>query len=118
MKNTQEILEDMRKITMLTGEISKIHQENLKTWPYVIFNEINSVEIKYDLTKDYTKEVGEGYIEFRMESGSDQDSIDTRCNALAAWVRNMFWNEIKIIIYNNNKKIYENSSLGDINGLE
>lgn len=120
MKETVEkMLEDMRKITMLTGEISSIHMENLKKWPYVAFNSvIENIEIEYDLTKQKTQDLGEGSIVFNISNQSsscedfkNQDSFNTRCEIITSWVRDMFWPEIKVEIFFNSKKVYSNSYL-------
>ena len=115
---TKEIIDDMRKITMLTGEISSVHVQNLKTWPFVVFDDIVSVEIDYDLTKANTLETGEGVVifntmskEMEKEDLLGQINFEKRCNMLASYVRNMFWKEIKIEVLFNSEQVFSDSSL-------
>ena len=113
MNNTKEILEDMRKITMLTGEISSLHEVNLKKWPYVAFDGVQEVEIKYDLTIHRTRELGEGYVEFhlKIDKQADNSLIKERSEMLTGWVRNMFWYEIKTVVSINDTIVYQNSTI-------
>lgn len=114
MDNTREIIEDMKNITMLTGEISSVHLVNLKKWPHIVFNNITGLEIKYDLTKDRTKETGEGFVEFYVEIENEEiEDFDKRCSFLAMWVRDMFWSEIRVSVFFNGKEKYKDSTLKD-----
>jgi len=110
MNNTKEMLEDMRKLTMLTGSLSKVHEENLQKWPYIAFDDVVEAEIKYDLSKDYTKENGEGYMTFYIDTGHDQGNVKNRADHLTSWVRDMFWADIKVSVFLDGKEVYKNSS--------
>lgn len=115
------ILEDMRKITMLTGEISSVHEESLQKWPYIIFDNVQNVEIKYDLTKEYTQETGEGYVIYRLEIPPEnvpkEEEFVKLCKILTSWVRDMLWDDIKVDI-STSIRGYTDSSKGNKNGLE
>lgn len=114
MIDTKGILQDLKNITMLTGEISTVHEQSFKRWPYIAFEGVGDVEIKYDLSKDYIKEVGEGYVEFYLTVSPDeskQKMIDTRGEAIAGWVRDSLWNDIKVSVFFNNALVYKHSTL-------
>lgn len=114
MNKTEGILEDLRKITMLTGEISTIHQQNMMKWPYLAFDGVDEVEIRYDLTKDYTLEAGEGYMHFHLTIQPEfvnQELIKERCEKLTEWIKDMLWSEIRVKIFFNEVLQYTNSSL-------
>jgi hypothetical protein len=121
MSNRAEgILEDMRKITMLTGEISSIHQESLQKWPYIVYDGVDSVEIKYDLTKEYTQETGEGYVVFNVDGQKIDDNdfqaqgeLGKQGQMITLWVRDMLWSDIRVEIYINGKSSYWDSSIKD-----
>lgn len=118
--NEKEIIDDMRRITMLTGEISSIHIKSLRQWCFVVFDGVESVEIEYDLTKDTTKSVGEGFVNFKMNASNieladfkKQGEFGKRCQTLATWVRNMFWPEIRVTMYLNGQGYYYDSTIKD-----
>lgn len=120
-ESIEKIVEDMRKLTMLTGQLSSVHEETLYTWPLILFDNIENIEIKYDLTKEYTQEAGEGYVIYKLdilpENIPGDDLFYRRCEMLADWVRNMLWNDIKVEIETKTKG-YSNSSKDKENGLK
>lgn len=120
-ENIEKIVEDMRRLTMLTGQLSSVHEETLYTWPLILFDNIQNVEIKYDLSKDYTQEVGEGYVIYNLdilpENDLEEEDFTRRCEMLTSWVRNMLWKDIKVEV-ETRLKGYTNSSKGKDNGLE
>lgn len=103
-------LEDMRKITMLTGQLSSVHEKTLKTWPMILYDCVGEIQIKYDLTKEYTQEVGEGYIKYYVDLEKVPEGIKEKSKHLVLWSRNVFWNDIKIEVYINNELVLSDSS--------
>ena len=115
-QNTQSIIEDMKKITILTGEISNVHEKSLLTWPYVVFDRVKNVEIKYDLSKTAHSDQGYNVVEFfiMMEEEDKQniDNFEKRCDTLKEWTESMLWSGIEVWVH-----INETSELGE-NGLK
>jgi hypothetical protein len=111
-ETVEAMLEDMRKITMLTGEISSVHQESLQKWPYIVFDDVEGVEVKYDLTKATMESAGQNLVEFfiAMPKGHEEkgviDRFDDRCRNLVSWVWQMFWSDIEVRVFVNNVKRY------------
>ena len=104
--NVKNIIEDMKKITILTREISNIHEQSLKKWPYIVFDNISSVEIKYSLHKDNFEE---SFVNFYLTSPQeDVDNIKKRGDTISSWVRHMFWEDINISVFYNEKELYSN----------
>ena len=87
----------------------------------ILFDNIENIEIKYDLTKEYTQEAGEGYVIYKLdilpENIPGDDLFYRRCEMLADWVRNMLWNDIKVEIETKTKG-YSNSSKDKEHGLK
>lgn len=104
--SVNKTLEDMRKITMLTGQLSSVHEQNLQTWPYIAFESVENAEIDYDLSKAYFEEVGQNRIEFNLKIAQSQEQVENRCKCLASWVRDMFWKEIAVTVKINGAKVY------------
>jgi len=113
MNNTDKIIEDMKKITMLTGEISSIHELNLKNWAFVAFDGVEKIEIKYDLTKERAKDVGEGFVDFNitLDPMAISELLKKRCETLTGWVRHMFWEEIRVEVFFNGVSQFVDSTI-------
>lgn len=120
MIDAKKIIDDMRNITMLTGEISSLHIQNLQQWSFVAFDGVESVEIDYDLSKDTTQSAGEGFVYFNIdvEETAENDKLEERCKTLTSWVRDMFWPEIKVSVSFNGVSQYSNSTKEEENGLD
>lgn len=111
MNTTQQIIDDMRKITMLTGQISTIHKVSLEKWCYIAFDYVEEVEIKYDLSKDRFLQAKMGFVDFYIktkntkEPGFQQQHITQRIDTLSGWVRDIFWKEIAVSVYIDNQLV-------------
>lgn len=106
-KNVQNILEDMRKITILTGTISKVHEQSLGKWPYIVFDDVGSLGVDYDLSKKEKNNMN--FVNFYITSSKQEyEDLDKRCGKLTEWVRDMFWKEVDVNIFINEKNIYSN----------
>jgi hypothetical protein len=120
-ESIEKIVEDMRKLTMLTGQLSSVHEETLYTWPLILFDNIENIEIKYDLTKEYTQEAGEGYVIYKLEIPPENVPKEIEfvrlCKILTSWVRNMLWDDIKVDI-STSIRGYTDSSKDKKDGLK
>ena len=109
----EKLLEDMRSITMLTGEISSVHLLNLKNWVFIAFDNVDTVEIDYDLSKaKYVSLEGRssGFINFKIttkDPNYEQQNTKARSETLTQWVRSMFWKDINVHIFINNQCVFE-----------
>lgn len=119
-KNAQNILEDMKKLTILTGEISNVHEKSLTTWPYVIFDDVKDVEIKYDLSKSTYLDLGYNFIDFFItlpKNGKQNiDNLEKRCETLKEWTEVMLWSGIKVRVHLN--ELAEDTTKTGENGLK
>jgi hypothetical protein len=105
-EQTQAILDDMRRITMLTGEISNVHEASLKKWPYIVFENVQSVSISYDLTKQTAIDNGYNHVVYNIFIDNPEDLLlESRSKILTEWIRDMFWNEIEVKVTINKKVI-------------
>lgn len=111
--NIEKLLEDMRNITMLTGEISSVHLLNLKNWVFIAFDNVATVEIDYDLSKaKYTslENKSTGFVNFKLTTKDpefQQQNLQARSTTLTQWVRSMFWNDINVLIHINNVCVFK-----------
>lgn len=108
-ENVNEIVDELRKLTMLTGELASVHQQSLQNWPYIVFEGVENLEIDYDLSKAYFQEVGQNRVDFNLKLSKSQEQMDNRCKCLVSWVRDLFWKEIGVTVTVNNTKVFEDN---------
>jgi hypothetical protein len=107
----QAQIRDMAKLTLLSNRLNEIQEKNLKMYPFVFFNDVKSAIMDYDLAKvddNGGVRAGEHHVTYRIEVPRDaQDNVEKRCKALENGVRLWLWNDLKVVVYLNNLKVYE-----------
>jgi len=120
----QKVLE-MARLSMLTDRISEVHIKNLQMYPFVFFENVTSVKIDYDLsnklgvdTKEDTKNAD---IEYSIDSAKtnhlrvsyrltlnekSNDNLERRFAAIEESTRTLFWKQVSVEVYFNDKKVY------------
>lgn len=110
----------MAQLSLLANRISEIQERNLKYFPFVYFEKVDGVKIDYDLghgINEETKEVNHNsfvayFLTLSEEANSGKDfQIEKRFKALEVSIRELFWNDIKIQVYFNNKLVYESKDV-------
>lgn len=113
-------LKELAQLSLLANRISEIQEKNLKMFPFVFFEELKEVRIDYDLghgVNENTKEVYHKshvsyYLTVEEKTNNDINSnINKRFLALESSVRTLFWKDIIIKIYINDKLAYESKDV-------
>lgn len=114
---TMETIQEMAKLTVLSGRINELQQKNLKSFPLVYFNGVSKVEVDYDLSTAQGSELGKASNKssvsyyLTIDEKASNFNIEKRFEALASSVRSLFWSNIKITVYFNNLRVFENFSI-------
>ena len=101
-EDESSIIEDHKKMVIMTGKLSDFQLDNLKTWPFLLFDDLESVEITYDFTKLIAEqeELSPGTVQFnfkfKKETKLDRDQAKQQLDTLSLWTRFMFWKETKV----------------------
>jgi len=96
----QAPLEDLTKLGMFFGRISEVHLTNLKSFPWIFFNDLSEVKLDYNFASSK--------VSYDLSIGNENDNLDKRFKALESSVRQLFWKEVQVKISINNKKVYPN----------
>lgn len=103
---TDDIISDHRKMLIMSGNLSDFQLENMKNWPFILFDDIDSVKLNYDFTTKVLNEngnmsenIGSGKVcynvvrhaGFKPES-SEADKIAT----LTQWTKFLFWSDTEV----------------------
>lgn len=108
--NEQEIqsqIKEMAKLTLLSGRISEIQEKNLKSLPFVFFNGLRGIQIDYDLSKqeDKRKRTFVSY-SLDIDETEENNELAKRFKILESSVRNLFWSDLGVSVYFNDKLVY------------
>lgn len=109
MSKAAEIVQEMARLTVLSGRISDVQEFNLKTYPFIYFNDVEEVQINYDLSNqksiddEPTKNASCVVFKIKVKDYSQNNEIQKRCLALENSVRHLLWNDIKVEVFINNE---------------
>jgi hypothetical protein len=120
-----EKIKEMAKLTMVSGRINSIQEKNLKMYPFVFFDGIKNAKIDYDFSNAAMIESKEDkkaieiaykikkpetcnmYVAYHLELESDKnDHLEKRFKALENAIHTLFWKEVKIKVYFNDKIVF------------
>jgi hypothetical protein len=115
---TQELLSEMARLTALSGRISDIQIKNLQTFPLIFFNGIKEIKIDYDLapvkTMDDSPTFSNSRVSYYLALTEDNnEGLDRRFFALEESVRTLFWKDVTLEVYFNDKIKYKSALNGN-----
>ena len=113
-------LKELAQLSLLANRISEIQEKNLKMFPFVFFEKVKEVKIDYDLGHAINEENKEiqhkSFIAYRLTLDEEANksasfSVDRRFSALEVSVRDLFWKDISVQVYFNDKLAYESKNV-------
>jgi hypothetical protein len=110
---TQDMLEEMKKVTMVSGRVSSVQLQNMKMWGNVVFQNFSKIELTYSLDPNQYSEGSDGnmklvdnpeffvaYDVFKKSKVSDENTYlgtkETVVAFLERAIRTMFWDGIQV----------------------
>jgi hypothetical protein len=117
------VIEDLRRIMIMTGEMSDLHLHNLQQWGKIVFDNYDKIELAYNLNPtdpkkykeltgndltDVEKEAVPSYIAYTVvpKKGKriTQKKVEQALKSLQLWIRDIFWSNIHIKIFIKDKE--------------
>jgi hypothetical protein len=111
LSDIKERLAEMAKLSVLANRINEIQEKNLKTYPFVFFNDILSARIEFDLSKvndDGLMNHSDHHVTYflRLDEETNREHLDKRFFALTNAVRTLFWTDLNVRVNINGKMVY------------
>lgn len=98
-------LKDLNKGMLLSGRLSEVHVHNLKQYPFLIFDNLESAEINYNLQPLLDRETG-SYVEYILKFKGRVKNIQDEAEVLKKMVGVLLSTEVRVdIAYKKNKKL-------------
>lgn len=117
MSDTKQKLKEMAQLSLLANRISETQELNLKNFPFVFFESVSGVRIDYDLSHTVNEEAKElchaSHVTYKLELDEKYNTqfLDKRFSAIETSVRTLFWKDIKVMVYFNDKLVYESKDV-------
>lgn len=110
-KSEGTVVDEHKKMLIMTGNLSDFQLDNLKKWPFIIFDkELEEVKINYDFTKLVAEqeELAPGRVEFdfyfKKNTKLNRDETKKKLEMLSLWTKFLFWKETGVEIKRSGKK--------------
>ena len=110
----------MASLVLSSGRLSEFHERNLKMYPLIYFNGVTEIKIDYDLAVRHDADVDQKnnltlkkplqscIVSYYLKlDESLQDSVQKRFDALETSVRTLFWKDLPVEIYFNDKIVFK-----------
>jgi hypothetical protein len=99
----QTVIDEHKKMLIMTGNLSDFQLQNLKTWPFIVFDkELEKTEIKYDFTKLVAEkeELAAGSVTydfaFKKDTKLDRAETKKKLEMLKLWTQFLFWKDTTV----------------------
>ena len=115
MQVNEKIIDEHRQAIFVSGNLSDFQLKNLKTWPFVVLNDLQAVKIDYDFL-DYDVEekedgeipIGAGKItfdfRFSKKTKISKEKRKVALDHLELWTKFLFWKDTEVIFKRNGRK--------------
>ena len=97
-------IKDLNKLILLSDKISEVHIKNLKSFPYYFFNGLQEAEVPYNIS---IKDKNSSFVHYYLTLSEENDNLNKRFEALQGAVKALFWKEVEVKLYLNDKE-YKN----------
>lgn len=90
--NQRQVLDEHRKLMVISGKFSEFQIKNLEIYPQIVFDGIKEMKIDYDVS---TKK-GSGYVYYTIKMGKKPEDIEKRIKDIECWVKDLLFKEIEV----------------------
>jgi 5'-3' exonuclease len=85
--DNSNLLQEHRKLMLLTGKFSDFQVKNLELYPKIVFDNIKKIEIQYDIQTN----TGSGFVKYKVKLKKPQEGLEKRIDDLKTWVRQLLF---------------------------
>lgn len=105
MNINKDVLDELRKMTLLTGKLSELHIKNMQVYPFAFFDGVKSVEIQYNIETMESAVKDRSYIEFHLNCKTKKiNHLNKRLEAIEKSIHALLWSDIEVSVFINGTK--------------
>jgi hypothetical protein len=106
MSDMEQKVRELAQLSILSNRISKVHEKNLRAYPFIFFNGVKDAKVDYELERG-----SKNHVKFSLflKEDSDNPLLEKRFEALDQSIKNLFWKEVTVSIELNGKKVFDST---------
>jgi len=113
--NQPTVVDDHRNMLMVSKKISKFQEQNLKSWAFLFFENLNEAEVSWSFIKNNAnQDFYPGKVEFNLKfkrgSKLDPEKCQEGMDRLIACTKFLFWSETDVKVKKSGRKWTINKS--------
>jgi hypothetical protein len=106
LTDMEKAIEDHRNMLILSKNLSDFQINNLKTWPMLVFDNVDKCEIDYNFFDDNGNFVpGHVHFNFTFKDGIPSHQVKTATENLNSWVKSVFFSSTEVKLLNEGEEI-------------
>lgn len=95
----KDIVNDHRNMLMVSKNISKFQENNLKSWSFICFDSVDKAEVEWDFIKNNpSKDFYPGKVVFNIHLKEKNDNQQERIDKIVACTKFLFWKETEVVV--------------------
>ena len=115
-KDQIEKVKEMAKLAVLSNRINEVQETSLKNYPFIVFDGIKEFKLDYDLSYEKMEKdnlspkcVHQPFVAYylKIDESRNTEALQFRFEAIEKWVRNLFWKNVSVEIYFNDKIVFK-----------
>lgn len=107
MSEENQSVADLTKLMLFFGKLSEVHVNNIKSFPFIYFNE-HTADPKVDYSVATTDKSQPTVFSYELSLNLEaNDHLNKRYKGLETAIRKLFWKEAKVEIKINGEEVYK-----------
>lgn len=104
----EKLINEHRAAVALTGNVSDFQLKNMKTWPFILFDNIKQVKIDYNFYKENGSDsLHAGKVTYNIEFDKDpaipKEEVKKKLEHLSLWTKYLFWKDTEVEVQKQGK---------------
>lgn len=117
MESNDNLVEEHRKMLIISGNLSQFQITNISNWPWVLCEDLEKCKVKYSFLKKIPDQENEGVFQDLVYSGevlytwifkkkTKRSEIKKQIDQITEWTKFLFWNDtvVKVKVQDGSRK--------------
>jgi len=105
MKAKNSIVDDHRNMLSLSKNLSDFQKENLKTWPFIFFSNVDEAKVEWNfIDNSHNFFAGSVTFDIKLKEEVSGEEFQLGVDRLAISTKMLFWSETEVFVNKDGKE--------------